>query len=482
MAKQQQLSSESYIRTRARTLPIDACYVNVGWETARLANVVVLRRHVNGNITSAVYLVDLLCLGIKDSFYFFNQSLYEIQERFDFGNGRLWQKIDYALAHNIIYAGHDFAMDFHIEPHQDFAVTRYILEEDDDNVPLIEIETGDEEGKPHLMVRPSDTYGPVLARLKKYAGEGNYTFTIGDEPMDWNDEDEEEEDIVDDESEEEDWDEDEYLDDIGEELLDFNHVSEISTSKLLFVLTSHERAIAEEVIIKAELLVRMYHEERDETVIADEKEIIESPAYKMYEERKDKWNEAYEASKPFLSEIQDEVRNLLLRGTGDENEINNYLSLFDKYSESEIAVSSLLQAGPPAIVIKMFNELLKRFEQYSPLVQLFIAAIGLIIKNENIELYRFILSAENVEDAYPAGINIHSLHHRFFWLVKALHALNIEDEKSLWHWHNLIRMTGIGGNMKSLYAIRLEQWLREKMDLENNDIPPDTRENIDIRS
>jgi len=255
MAKQQQLSPESYIRTRARTLPLDACYINPGWETAGLATVVVLRRHVNGNITSAVYMVDLLCRGIKDSLYFFNQPLYELKERFDFDDSVLWQKIDYDLAHNIVYAGHDFAMDFHIEPHKGFAVTKYILEEDNDNVPLIEIETGDKDGRPHLMVNSSDSYGDVLAKLKKYAGEGNYTFTIASEPTDWENEENEEDDdddYVDDHDDHDDREtevfedtEDEYLDKIELGFFDFKHVSEISTSKLIEVLINHKRLSAE---------------------------------------------------------------------------------------------------------------------------------------------------------------------------------------------------------------------------------------------
>ena len=471
MAKQQKLSPENYIRTRARTLPIDACYISVGWEIARLATVVVLRRHVNGNITSAGYMIDLLCRGIKDSFYFFNEPFHEINERFDFDDDGLWQKINYDLAHNIVYAGHDFAMDFRIEPHKDFAVTRYILEEDDDNVPLIEIETGDEEGRPHLMVNPSDTYGDMLAKLKKYAGEGNYTFTIAGETIDEEDDDDDETEVHNDI-------EDEYLDDIQAGFLDFNHVSEISTSKLVEVAGNHKRLRVEEFIIKVELLLRLYNEERGEPVIADENEVIESPAYKMYENGGGKWKEAYETSKPFLDELSQKGRSMMLKETEDENSINDYLSVFDKYSENEFAAGAFLQAAPSDVIIKMYDELLKRFERYPPLVQLFIAAMGLILQKENIEQFRFILSAANVEEAYPPDINIHSLHHKFFWFVKALYALNVEDEKSLWYWHNLIRMIGIGGSLKFLYAIRLDRWLSEKLNFEGNDLPAGIFENI----
>jgi len=75
MAKKQHLqilSPENYIRQRARNLPIFKCLVNEGWEEEGLAQLTISRRHINGNITYCSYLVDLKCLGVKDTFYDFN--------------------------------------------------------------------------------------------------------------------------------------------------------------------------------------------------------------------------------------------------------------------------------------------------------------------------------------------------------------------------------------------------------------------------
>lgn len=171
-------SPKKYIQTRARSLPIYKCYASRGWEGAGLANVIVIRRHVNKKFTGGMYLVDLRCLGIKDTSWFFNiteeaflEPFPDFQERF--------MEVEYNLAHNIIYAGHDFAMEFDIGPQQDFAITRFILEEDNDKIPIIDIAVGDADGTPHLM-----TYGPnehldALAKLKKNAGEGNFHYTYG---------------------------------------------------------------------------------------------------------------------------------------------------------------------------------------------------------------------------------------------------------------------------------------------------------------
>src|SRR5438067_1724693 len=113
--KQQQLSPEKYIQTRARSLPIYKCLVNSEWVDSKMASVIVMRKHTNGNVTVGFYLVDLYCLGIKDTFYFFNEPEEYVTERLN-AMPDFFEEIDYNLAHNIIYAGHDFAAEFDIEP------------------------------------------------------------------------------------------------------------------------------------------------------------------------------------------------------------------------------------------------------------------------------------------------------------------------------------------------------------------------------
>lgn len=111
----QNLSPKKFIETRVRQLPIYKCLVNYGWQKSHLADVIVMRRHNNGNVTCGVYLVDLLCLGVKDTFYMFNISEDEVFEQMNVSIN-YFENIDYELAHNIIYAGHDFAMDYDIHP------------------------------------------------------------------------------------------------------------------------------------------------------------------------------------------------------------------------------------------------------------------------------------------------------------------------------------------------------------------------------
>lgn len=171
---------EKLIKNRARKLALHKCVVNADWQENRKASVMVVRQHTNGNYTICSYLVDLMCLGVKDTFYKFNVSEFEytdvLQEFLDVGG----IEIDYDLAHNIIFAGYEFALNCGIKPHKDFEkVTKFMLEKDDENVPLIDVECG-ENGVPHYIQTESENAtfaGKIIRKLEKNVGEGNFMVT-----------------------------------------------------------------------------------------------------------------------------------------------------------------------------------------------------------------------------------------------------------------------------------------------------------------
>jgi hypothetical protein len=174
--QQKLLSPTAYIKTRARNLPISECYVNNEWDDSKMANVVVVRSHSNGNKTLGMYLVDLFCLGVKDSTFRFNQSMLEYEEFISEISDAAFTKIDYELAHNIIYAGIEFAETFGIYPCKEFQeVTRYILEEDTDAIDVIEIECGYDD-KPMIIVGPHNKIQmqKTIAHLEKKVGKDGF--------------------------------------------------------------------------------------------------------------------------------------------------------------------------------------------------------------------------------------------------------------------------------------------------------------------
>lgn len=166
---------ENFIKTRARELQLGDCYISFDWEETGLANAMVSRKHTNGNFTLGIYLIDLKCLGVKDTTFKFNVSEEELEDFVDYIQG---DEIEYNKLHNIIYGAEAFANDCGFKTHKDWAITQYILEEDNDDIPLIGIEFGDG-GVPAYYVGPNDSPAKVkqiLATLDKNIGKGNYLY------------------------------------------------------------------------------------------------------------------------------------------------------------------------------------------------------------------------------------------------------------------------------------------------------------------
>lgn len=172
-------SPVKYIKEgNARKLPIVKCFITNEWETSRNASVIVIREHVTGNLTIGFYLVDLLCVGVKNTFYLFNEPPLKFQEKLGAIQANSTE-CSYDMAHNMVWASVDFAAEFGIEPVKEFEVTKYILEEDDENIPLIDIETG-ENGKPLLFLVPNDPRKQYYINcLDKALGVGNYHYAFG---------------------------------------------------------------------------------------------------------------------------------------------------------------------------------------------------------------------------------------------------------------------------------------------------------------
>lgn len=189
---QQFLAPEKYIKQKARTLEIGECYISDDLEKAGEGHVIVSRRHTGGRISIAVYLVDIWCVGVKDSFYRLRMEDYEYDEMIDSYRLNL-RECSYDEAHNWIYGAIAFAEEAGIEPDQSFKLTKYMLEEDDDKIPLIEYEYG-KDGKHYLVSHSSLEASRYLPLLEKNLGVGNFDYILNadDDDMidDWDDWDE----------------------------------------------------------------------------------------------------------------------------------------------------------------------------------------------------------------------------------------------------------------------------------------------------
>ncbi|MFQ5770096.1 MAG: hypothetical protein ACE5HX_06145, partial [bacterium] len=183
---QMPLSPKQYIKTKARQLPIHECLITYDWEDSGMVDVLIARRHKNGKVTCGFYLVDLLCLGVKDTFFVFSltpDDYKNLKEEYDIGEEL--EACDYEVAHNVIYGAVDFAAKYGFKPHEDFAVTQYLLESDDENIESLDISFG-EDGQPCLVTTVDEEPTEIIAQLEKTTGAGNYQVIYIDELNDEN--------------------------------------------------------------------------------------------------------------------------------------------------------------------------------------------------------------------------------------------------------------------------------------------------------
>ena len=173
---QQFLSPDQYVRQKARTLEIGVCYVSNGIEKDGEGHVIVSRRHTGGRVSIGVYLVDTWCVGVKDSYYRLRMEEYEFEDTIKNYPLEL-HECSYDEAHNRIFGAIAFAEEAGIAPHKSFAVTRYMLEEDTDDVPLIEYNYG-RDGKHTLVASSRLEASRYLPLLRKNLGEGNYDYLL----------------------------------------------------------------------------------------------------------------------------------------------------------------------------------------------------------------------------------------------------------------------------------------------------------------
>ena len=177
---QQFLSPEKFLKTRVRTLKIGRCYRSSHIFDIGKGYVIVTRLHTGGNMSFAFYLIDTYCTGVRDSLYktrvdpeevyYILETLSELDEL---------EECSYEEAHNIIYGAVDFAEEIDIEPDDTFKLTKYMLEEDTEDIPLIEYEFG-QDGKHFLMETDQYNASKYLPKLKKAYG-NDFKYILGED-------------------------------------------------------------------------------------------------------------------------------------------------------------------------------------------------------------------------------------------------------------------------------------------------------------
>jgi hypothetical protein len=414
----QTLSPRKYVQTKARTLPVSKCMVNKDWEDSQIANVSVMRKHTNGNVTIGLYRVDLLCLGIKDTVFFFNTSEEEFMQEYSQQLAE-FKEIDYTLAHNIVYAGHDFALEFDIHPHHNFEVTRFILEEDNPTVPVIEVPVGTD-GVPHLIVEQPGQFADILAKLKQYAGEGNYYYTIeGDIPPRMREE------IPATNL---------SMDNIPAGEVSLCNVQSIRSDDMLNTEKVQQRSVLEQVTIHAELLTRLLPPEIN-TCTREE----ELNWHEMWDEighgAEDPNNvlEEHLEEHVAVTKLTDDLAELLDRSNEPlmKQFETKMIELLNRYAHNPLAVQTIYEQGIlldlESLCDAAIQQALKMYKYY-PVLH-FSLALGALIQQEPDERFENIYAHSDIREAVPGYEQYHALEVINFWLAKLWICLEQKDIK-----------------------------------------------------
>ncbi|MFK8005099.1 MAG: hypothetical protein AB8H03_01955 [Saprospiraceae bacterium] len=170
------LSMANYIKQAARKLKILECLAMPDWEESGITQIIVARQKPNGAVLAGFYVVDIFCLGIKNTMF----QLFGLEDDYrDFIDMNLSEnggmiEIEPQLAFNLIYGAREYAEDLGFDPHQDFKLTEYILPDVED-VEYMDIEFG-KDGKPFYMSGPFDNVDKILNTLSKNVGAGNFEY------------------------------------------------------------------------------------------------------------------------------------------------------------------------------------------------------------------------------------------------------------------------------------------------------------------
>lgn len=161
---------------QSRSYPIHECLINPNWKEIGHARITISRKMSNNNLAFGVYLIDLFCLGLKDTLCNtdFHQLKYETelkaQEYFDSPA----VECDLNLAHSIIYGSIRYAKKLGFLPQKDFKLSQFLLEPEQNIKLRHDIQFGCE-GRPLYIRGPYDDMERIVRTLEKTVGDGNFS-------------------------------------------------------------------------------------------------------------------------------------------------------------------------------------------------------------------------------------------------------------------------------------------------------------------
>lgn len=150
--------------------PIYECKILENWETEGMTNLFVVREVTKNTYVLVSYLIDLWCLGLKDSFMKFGLSKAELINIYNQRGGLI--AIPYEEARSIILGAVDFAKGIDIAPHKSWrGIASSFIEVDR---PYQNTFTFGKDGKPFYFAGPYDdeeyNVPEIIKKVSKVGG------------------------------------------------------------------------------------------------------------------------------------------------------------------------------------------------------------------------------------------------------------------------------------------------------------------------
>ena len=152
-------NAQSLVVEAATRGPVERCRMPVDFFDMGIGSLFFSRRTADGTLVTAVFLVDLFCLGVKDSFVM-TASAAELDERLA-KQPQTYTEVAPACARKLLHGAVAYAKGLGLPPHKDYAGLERMFGDIDPGDCDTEFAYG-RDGRPLFIPGPND--GPAVVR------------------------------------------------------------------------------------------------------------------------------------------------------------------------------------------------------------------------------------------------------------------------------------------------------------------------------
>lgn len=175
--KQKRLVGSRQQIAAASQAPLHECLMPAGLFEAGIGNVIVSRTLPSGQIAAGFFLVDVFCLGVKDTFFQVMSPADYAYRTAGLAHEQL-ERVEPARARKLVEEAVAYAQDLGLAPNRDYKLTRQMLGDIEVEASATSFQFG-KNGKPFFMSGPYDTPAKIDRIIR------TLTYRVGPEGFDY---------------------------------------------------------------------------------------------------------------------------------------------------------------------------------------------------------------------------------------------------------------------------------------------------------